>query len=155
MSLILPERIRAEAEAQIEAKRAAVIDYWNPLLKQIDPTLDLVQIKPNADDPNVIPGYWHLRRNTVEGFPWFFPITGPDGEFREPDHAFLEELKANDLWNPAVHRNKQEARIRREQARTRHKELRSEQQLDEVKSLFKAAKRVKGEGGFKRRTDKR
>lgn len=116
--------------------------------------MEVVFVKPNPapDIPaSCVPGRWHVRRNNpLPAVPSYIPITTPDGGYRDPDFGVAEELHRIDLRRPEV-----KARVL---AQTRtdspqkaaERALRTEQRRDVLKSDFKAAKRVRGEGGLKK-----
>jgi hypothetical protein len=88
-------------------QEGGIIDHWNPVLAKIDPKLRLMQATALAEEAGVLPGYYHLVRLN-EGAPmWVQALTGPSGEFIEPTDAMLRGLRAADLQNPTVVRDRQ------------------------------------------------
>lgn len=121
-------------------------------LRDYDRDLSLVWINEAPElPPGAIGGRWHVRRlNPAPLAPTFIPITHPDGSYREPDFGILRELQERDMWK--------EGAVKRHlthdvdaKALKYQKDLRDEQALDEMKSDFRAAKRVAGEGGLRSR----
>lgn len=157
MGLLVPRRvadarvadqINAEVDQQIEAAYSVL----EPELKKIDPTLSVVLAKDSADpDEFDYPGYWYVRKRMTTPPDEFFPLVGPNGERLHPDLHCLDLFKAADLWNPRVHRDRQEARDRLRQARVRAKKLEAEQRQDEGLLAARAALRVAGSGGMRKR----
>lgn len=73
-------------------------------LKAIDPLLSLVWIKEGADEPGLMPARWHVKRSNPGTLDTYMPITGPGGQYREPDSAVADQLRARDLWRDDVQR---------------------------------------------------
>jgi hypothetical protein len=131
------------------------------LRSSVDDRIRVVRISARAGDlpprvraPGVIPGLWHVKLLTHPRNA-YFPIAGPDWQYREPDLAFVEELKARDLWRRGALEEIRKGEEEDERARIRQELLEAEQREDEVALAFRAAKRVKGEGGLFRRTDRK
>jgi hypothetical protein len=131
------------------------------LRSSVDDRIRVVRISPRAGDlpprvraPGVIPGLWHVKLLTHPRNA-YFPIAGPDWQYREPDLAFVEELKARDLWRRGALEEIRKGEEEDERARIRQELLEAEQREDEVALAFRAAKRVNGEGGLFRRTDRK
>lgn len=130
-------------------------------LRVVDDRLRVVFISPRAGElhprhrgPGVIPGRWHVKlfahpRNA------YFPICGPDFEYRDPDMAVADEMKKRDLWRPGALEEKRKAEEAEERRRIRQALLESEQREDEVALAYRAAKRVSGDGGEHRRYDRK
>lgn len=154
MALALPSEILA---ANAEMEREAVKDIaeaarWTDELKRLDPHLSVVWVPEEAanfDDP----GRWHLRKQIPGDYDEWWPLLGPNGEYRAPGSWLLDTLSANDLWNPAVHRSKQEAREKHRRLKVRAKEREREQRRDEMALANRAARRLRGDSGFTKRTD--
>lgn len=143
---------KAEIEAQVDAKVGAVM-HWEHELKRIDPSLSLVVAKPGSEDMGLLPGRWHVVK-TIPGAPdEYWPLVGPNDEYREPGGWILDEFTANDLWDSRVHRDKKETKRRLREARTRAKELAREQRADEMMLSYDASQRMRSEAGFEKRTD--
>lgn len=130
-------------------------------LRLIDDRLRVVRISPRAGDlhpreraSGVVPGRWHVKLLTYPRNV-YFSITGPNWEYREPDLAFVEELKSRDLWRRGALEEIRRGEEEDERARIRQEILEGEQREDEVALAFSAAKRVRGEGGLFRRTDRK
>jgi hypothetical protein len=141
------DRVNAEVDQQIES--AGLLDAE---LKRIDPYLSIVLIGENADpDEFDYPGYWYIRKAIPGSVNEFFPLANPDGSRMYPDARVLDQLRAADLWNPRVHRSKQEAREKLRAAKVRQKKREAEQRQDEGLLAARAALRVAGDGGMTRR----
>lgn len=130
-------------------------------LRLIDDRLRVVRISPRAGDlhpraraSGVIPGCWHVKLLTHPRNA-YFPITGENWEYREPDLAFVEEMKARDLWRRGALEEIRKAEEAEERARIRQELLEQEQREDHIAIDFRAAKRVNGDGGAIRRTDRK
>ncbi len=139
--LWLPESLRREG--QVEGQ-LALARYWNEAVKRIDPQLSLVLARDTAEPP-LLPGRWHVRRSN-RGVPdSYLPITGPNGEYREPDHGILDELHRRDTWIDGGLNKFLEQKHAPEQEAQKERELRAEQRRDEFAADFRAARRMPGE----------
>jgi hypothetical protein len=156
------ERMRA-LDARREQMEAADNSKGQPLereLRTIDDRLRVVFIEPRAGElhprergPGVVPGRWHVKLLTHPQNA-YFPICGEDWVYREPDLALVEELKKRDLWRRGALEEIRNAEEGAERARIRAELLEGEQREDEVALAYRAAKRVRGDGGEHRRTDR-
>lgn len=153
---LVPPEIRERYERQEFVDRGTTAARaFNEALKSMDPHLSCVWVKaidPELLPPGTLPGRWHVcRNNPPPAVATFIPITTPDGGYRDPGVDVLEELHRRDLHRPgALEEALERGRV---QTRTREKAkaLETEQRQDELKSDFKAAKRVAGEGGLRKR----
>jgi hypothetical protein len=138
----LPDDLRREqqVEGQLELAR-----HWNGFLKAIDPELSLVLAKDRAEYP-LVPGRWHVRRKNRGAPDSYMPITGPNGEYREPDSGVLDELGRRDSWRTrdGLDRFLREKHATEDQLR-KERELRREQLRDELADDFRAARRGAGD----------
>jgi hypothetical protein len=147
----LAERVNAEVDAQIA--RAHEI---SKLLGSIDPHLSIVLAPENADHEEFEhPGYWYVRKRIPGSFDALLPLIGENGERLEPGPWVVDWLKARDLWDPRVFSSKKELKERLRTARTRAKQLESEQRRDEGAVAVRAARRVRGDYGMTHRTDRK
>lgn len=95
-----------------------------------------------------VSGRWHVERKNPGVLPSYFPITTPDGGYREPDFGVYEEIKRRDMWTAdglvkaLARRDKENAR------REKDKALKSEQRKDEIAADLRAGWRVAGDGGI-------
>jgi hypothetical protein len=154
MSLLLPIAVQEDAERRLQAEyEDALLGYWTQELQQIDPYLSMVKVH-KCTHPDLVPHCYHIRRKNPDGADSYWPLVDEEGERREPGAWMLEMLKANDMYNPRVHRSKQEAGERRRKARVRARELEAEQRLDEMTLAARAAMRMRSGTGFTKRTDK-
>jgi hypothetical protein len=158
MPLILPESVAyAEINAAMESQASeqeGLARRWTQELKRIDPTLSVEWVPEQADEFDY-PARWHVRKRIPGSVDEWFPLVGPQGQYREPGAWILDEFQANDLWNPRVHRSKQEAKEKLRETKARAKKLASEQRVDEMALAHRAAMRVKGDGGMTRRMDRK
>jgi hypothetical protein len=157
MPLIPPESAevaawKAEQAQQVESK-VREMEHWDRELKRIDPSLSLIVAKPGSEDVGLLPGRWHVQKEIPGAPDEFWPLVGPDDEYREPGAWVLDEFNANDLWDPRVHRTKKEAKQKLSDARARAKRLLAEQRAEEIDFQARAARRVRGESGLVKRTD--
>lgn len=156
------ERMRA-VDARREQMEAADNSKGQPLereLRILDDRFRVVFIEPRAGQlhprergPGVVPGRWHMKLLTHPQNA-YFPIAGANWEYRDPDLGVVEEMKERDLHKhgalEAIWRAEEDA----DRARLRAEILEGEQRKDEVALAYRAAKRVRGDGGEHRRTDR-
>lgn len=124
------------------------------------PEMEVVRVRGDYDPagmpPGCVPGAWHVRRrNPAPELPTYMPIVGPGGTYREPDSRVVAELAARDLRRRGVRQDL----INRSRTDAPHKAaeraLAAEQRRDVMKEDFRAAKRVRGEGGLKKNFSKK
>ena len=157
-----PAAANAAMARQVQAD-VAEARHWNEELKRIDPTLSLVFVPGHAtefDDVNC----WQLKKEIPGDYDEYWPLLTDaadvaagkarrEGEYKAPGSWLLQRLDENDLWNPRVHRSRQEARQKYRAAKERAKEREAEQRQDEMALGHRAAKRLRGDSGFTKRTD--
>jgi len=154
-ALWTPEQANAERNSVVEAHLRDQIAEGARLeqeLKQLDPYLEVGFVGEGAPAyPGILPGRWHVIRRNPDGLDTFLPIAGPDGEYREPSFQMIDEMKRRDLWKRDAVKERMDA-VREEWIRRdKQKELFSEQSRDEAALVYRAAKRVSGDGGITRR----
>jgi hypothetical protein len=165
MPLAIPSDIlKANAQMEREAvKDIAEAARWTEELRRIDPSLSVVWVPEQAVNFDN-PGRWHLRKEIPGDYDEWWPLltnaddvaTGrahAEGLYKPPGSWLLNALTASDMWNPRVHRSKQEARQKHREAKRRAKERETEQRRDEMALANRAARRVKGDRGLTRRMD--
>lgn len=130
-------------------------------LRGLDDRLRVIFVDPEAGrlppamrGPGLIPGRWHIKLCSSP-LNHYFPITGPNWEYREPELAVVEEMKARDLWRRGALEEIRKAEEAEEARRRRQALLEKEQREDEVALAYRAAKRVAGDGGEHRRFDRK
>lgn len=88
-------------DAEREQMEVMVLPDNNPIvreLKAMDPYLSVVMVSDRADAPGLHPGCWHVKRTNPGTINTYLPIVGPNGEYRMPDSAIVDQLRARDLW---------------------------------------------------------
>lgn len=147
--LWLPEDTRLELQVDalarsqmVEAKRIEAE------FRKLDPRISIVLAKPEADDPRIKPGYWHLIRRNPGYAMTVLALTHDDGSYREPGDWLIEWFKRHDSWDSRV-----AERIRKEAGcqtmrRKYEAELEKEAAADNAAAAVRAARRVAGEGGM-------
>lgn len=155
-SLIVPQRIldenrRYEQTVLDNAVRAymdhvkGILDKFNYELQKIDPRLELMRA-PDNDAwrlTEVQPGYYFIvRHNDPPAPPSITPIQTRDGEFREPDSSIFEDLKKNDLWNPATGKRLEKQKQQLEDAAARHRQQERAERQQEIHERYLAATRT-------------
>lgn len=122
-----------------------VLDHWNRALKDIDPNLRLMQAQERAKCAGVMAGFYHLVRLRDPAKPdhlLVVPLRGPNNEFVEPTSQMLEALRACDLQNERVQRDRDAAFLREEASRLRAQQREEECRRDEGVERFLAASRT-------------
>lgn len=149
---------REKMETELDDPQAKALEHE---LRTIDDRLRVVFISPRAGElhprergPGLIPGRWHIKLLTQPQNA-YFPICGPNWEFREPELAVVEEMKARDLWRRGALEEIRKGEEAEERARIRQASLEKEQREDEVALAYRAAKRVPGDRGEHHRHDRK
>lgn len=120
-----------------------VCEDWTRELRKLDPRLRMRRAyEYYVIGTPLLPGHYHYVRDNEGAPPTVQPITGPDGEWCEPDGSVLEKLKRSDLQNTRVTRDLEAGRLRVELEQEREKErIRAERQ-DELLQRWQAASRT-------------
>lgn len=117
-----------------------ILNRWNAELRKIDPHLRLGQAFESVPEGYpLVPGYYHLVRLNPDAPPTTEPIMGPNGEFVEPSGQMLERLRASDLQNPAVMRDRQKREQLAEELKERATARLREERRDELFGRLAAA----------------
>lgn len=90
-------------------------------LQDIDPMLSLVRAREQVENPEMRPGFWHVRRCNAPFPDSYITIEGPDGQFVEPHSGVVEWFRREDTrrqgyfddLRKAKERGKREQAIRR------------------------------------------
>jgi len=129
-------------------------------LRTIDDRIRVVKIAERAGEfhprsraPGVIPGRWHVKLLTRPRNA-YFALCGPDWAYAEPDLYWVEKFKAADLWRDGALEEIRKGEDEEERARARAVLLEGEQRRDQIAEDWRALKRVRGDGGELRRTDR-
>lgn len=154
---IVPQDIRAryERKEMIERTLKGKHSLDQALRDSFGPDVDCVLINRGGgtDDypESVIPGYWHIRvRRPPPAIPHFIPITTPDGGYREPSPRVIGELAEIDLRRPEVKQRILEHNRTDSPQKAGERALKAEQRRDTMAEDYRAARRVRGEGGLKK-----
>lgn len=151
---IVPPDIRAHYERAEFVDRAAKAGRALAAeLKGIyGPQLDVVFVRPGPDLPeSCVPWRWHVCvQPQPPAVAHYYPILGPGGSYREPDFGVVNELAEIDLRRPEVMKKMLERSRTDQPHKQGERDLRKEQRRDVMASDYKAARRVRGEGGLKR-----
>jgi hypothetical protein len=157
------ERMRA-IDARREKMEATDSSAGQPLereLRTLDDRLRVVLVDPRAGElhprergPGLIPRRWHIKLLT-RPLNAYFPLCGPDWVYAEPGLFWVERFKARDLWRRGALEEIRRGEEAEEKRRARQEQLEAEQRRDETALAYRAAKRVRGDGGEHRRTDRR
>ncbi len=109
-------------------------------LKALDPRLGVVYITDSAPaDNGVVPGRWHVRvQNKPPAPDSYIPITTESGGYREPDSGVIHEMQRRDLQTHGI-------------PKLERTESPKPDYTEEIAADVRAAWRVPGEGGMKRR----
>jgi hypothetical protein len=140
--IFIPPKVAAEIQAESRLHQKEVMDsletqskieYWDRVLREIDPNLHLLKAKDWVrTGVSLRPCYWHLiRDNSDKGAPpTVMILEGENGEYIEPNSGMLDKLKRNDMQRPGFMRElrEQEEKIRIAQEKEREKEREERQQ---------------------------
>lgn len=156
----LEERRKQEAEVKEligNAQREAmgVLAEFNPLLKRIDPYLEMVFVPPGAKVAGFPPARYALVRHNPGAPPSCIPITGPNGEFIEPNSEVFNLLAEGDLWHSEASRARkkrvEEAERQKQRRIAREREERKEEFADRAKAAFNPGVSFTDMGGWRYR----
>jgi len=125
------------------------------LKDRFGPNVDCVLLNANGNPEDypesVIPGYWHIRvQPPPPALPHYIPITTPEGGYREPCPRVIGELAEIDLRDSKVKQRILDRTRTDSPHKAAERALRKEQRIDVMASDYKAARRVRGEGGLKK-----
>jgi hypothetical protein len=102
----------------------------------------------------VRPGRWHLKLLTSR-INHYFVLAGPNGEYRDPELAVVDEMKARDLWRRGALEQIRQNEEKELERRERQQQAESEARVEQVAASYRAAKRVPGDGGEHKRFDRK
>jgi hypothetical protein len=121
-----------------------VMNHLNPLLKEVDPHLELIFVPPNADTsvPGIVPGRYMVMRHNPGAPPSLMVVEGPDGEFIEPGTRLVDEMRAKDMWSPEAERDRKQRRARREYEKQKEQERETEARRQEIQERWASATRA-------------
>jgi len=126
-------------------------------LKKIDRHLEVDFIDPEAANnpvhmraPGVMPGRWHIIRRNPGAVDSYFALAGPNGEYRDLELAVVEEMKALDLWRPGALKAVRDREARAVLEQKQADETEAEGRVEQTAAALRAARRVPGDGGWKR-----
>jgi hypothetical protein len=151
---IVPADIKARYEQAewVERSVTAGRALERELKSTFGPEMEVVFVKDHPDLPESCePWRWHVRRNNAPpAVATYLPIMSEGGGYRDPDAGVIAELAEIDLRRPGV-REKLMERTRTDSPHKRaEKDLRKEQRRDVMAMDYRAARRVRGEGGLKK-----
>lgn len=115
------------------------MEEFNRELYKIDPRLELVFLPPNAEVIGAIPGRYHVLNKSPNAPVTVIPITGPDGEFVEPDSGLFAWLARNDMWNSRAKHDRERIERNADAAAQRQRERETEERQAELVERWKAA----------------
>lgn len=136
------EQYRAEVAQALEEKPGPIAAEWNNALSKIDPRLRMVKAKESAHCFGVTPGYWHIMMTADGAPPMLMPIMGENGVYAEPSHRTLDWLRASDLQNPQVIRDRDAAMQRVIDQREKDKAGLRDEVTEEAEERWAAATRT-------------
>jgi len=146
-------RVNAYREKMESGHKTPASKRLEKELRKVDPNLRVVFVDPEAGKlppaergSGIIPGRWHIKillrpRNR------YLPLTGPNWEYREPELAVVEEMKARDLFRRGALEEATNAQAAEEASRRRQELTEGEARVEQVAAAYRAAKRVPGDGG--------
>lgn len=119
------------------------MDYFNPLLEEIDPYLQLVKAEENVEAGVPLrPGFWHIIRHNPGAPPSVMTIEGDEGEYIEPSSRLFMLLQKNDMWNSNSLKEENKKRRRLLEAEERQKERERVARQDEMMERVLSATRA-------------
>lgn len=145
-SLYLPEAARSE----IESDRAAIaaqymtvkgqLEHYNPMLKRIDPMLELVRAHDRtAEGSPMKAGYYHILRHAPGHPTTILPLEYDNGERREPGSWMFTYLEEQDMWNDRARRASRNRSERIRDAAARQREQESQERVADYNERWKSA----------------
>lgn len=162
---LVPPDIKARYAAQefvdqvkrdVPAAKALIRDLQSAFGPEMDCVFVRADIDPSRLPENAVPGRWHVRRNNPPPeLATYIPILAPGGGYREPDATVVAELAKVDLRRPGVREDLMNRARTDQPHKQRERDLKREQRRDVLKEDFRAAKRVRGDGGLKKSFAKR
>lgn len=93
----MPATAQWNAQRERMTHRHSELREFDRELKDLDPLLSLVRAAPHAEDPDLIPGFWHVKRENPIGMDTYLALKSADGGFSEPHSGFIEQLRRQDL----------------------------------------------------------
>jgi hypothetical protein len=136
MTLILPINVQIDQHVnrQLHSGKA-----FTQRLKQVfGRELSCVWGNEDASDPAIKPGRWHIQYENPSGPNSYFPITTPDGGYRDPAEDVIEFLRERDMHRPGRIKELSDMERRREAAETAHFAKLKEARVDEIAGRIKA-----------------
>src|SRR4051812_16876005 len=134
-NLWLPETVRDEWDpANDAANQLGIAAHVNRELKRLDARLDLIWVKPGAENfPD--PGRWHVVRWNEGVPPTFWAWVTPDGGYLEPSLQIVEWMKAKDIsrGGPTAYDQAVAARERRKAQAEQHRRAALDQFGEELR----------------------
>lgn len=146
--------LNAERDAAVDPAGNPYVKQINRELKQVDRHLEVVWVGervPVGMLPGVVPGRWHVRRTPPGQIDSYWPILAEDGGFRDLDMGLIENMKKADLWRDGALEELRQRRYKRMAAKAKAAALEREQAKDLLGMDLRAAGRVFGDGGMKKR----
>lgn len=131
----------ASVESMVHRFRG-VMNHLNPLLKEVDPHLELIFAPPNADAPGLVPGRYHVLRHNPGAPPSLMVVETPEGGFLEPTSRLVDEMRERDMWSAEAERDRKQARARREYEAQKAKEREAEERQAEIAERWAAVSRT-------------
>ena len=148
----MPDSVRREkdvvaqdkADIRLAAALRGQLDWWTRELKQIDENLEMLWFDEGVEIVGVVPCRYHVVRwsNDPTVPPNIMPITGPDGEFVEPNSAVFERLRAGDMWNDRALMDREKRRQDAQLGLERQREREAEDRQQEILERWVAATRT-------------
>ena len=139
---LLAERLRDTAERLMMVDLDPLCVQLTAEARKLDECVSIVKAKDNAQAPGIRPGFYHVMRFN-QGAPLsFLPIEGKDGSFVVPTSKVVDKLRASDLWNSRVVRDRQRELEDAQRQREREQETDTAEIIDEAQERWAAATRT-------------
>lgn len=131
-------RARQMAELNGLAQLTGICREWTPVLKEIDPYLEMVWVPENARAAGLTPGRFTVLRHNPGAPPSIIPVEGPDGEFVIPNSGLLDVLRKADLWSSQAVKERKRKERELEDAKKRQEDREREERIEEFTDRWKA-----------------
>jgi hypothetical protein len=133
------EAAQDEAEVRLAMALKGQLDWWNRELKKIDERLEMAWFPEGTSIVGVVPGRYHVLRFEPGAPVTIIPVTGPNGEFVEPNSAVFDKLRQSDLWNDQAQRARRRAQEELTRAKERQAAREREERREELQDRARAA----------------
>lgn len=136
MTLILPMDVQVENHVNRQLYVGRM--FTQRLRHAFGRRLSCVWGNEDANDPAIRPGRWHVQYDNPMGPNSYFPITAPNGDYREPGEDVIDFLREHDMHREGRIRELSDERKRAEQDRAVRVAEAKAERIDEITGRIKA-----------------